>query len=436
MFVSYQPAASFQFTHIFVSHRLYRNHLERNLILFSSAEICDMDKAKGIVKEGWHPKERSLKQIVKREKDPHTQAKDHVSRPLGTLKDPSAFGPPPKNVNYHGGAAVPNAITPDRRGLGAPLSSQEIRAKEDAERREARAAEEAAMKPASPPVPYRADTSGLTTSNLPKPPVRRLEYDEQSSVSAAKPNPKPKPSLPPRLPPRQASILTVELPSPPPPYSATPEAASPRNGQINQGAAGRLAAAGVSVPGFGIGSDPQASRGTGVATGPPSGIQGSKPDNAQLSELQSRFSRFSAKSQDPESPGQGTTLAEKQAAVNTAQAFRNDPSSVSLSDAKNTAATANNFRERHGDQVNAGWKSANAFSKKHDVANRLNSYTAEEGTPSTSQTPQNPSSPVTASSSSFPLHKRAPPPPPQKPSFSSGGMKSPPPVPISSKPRT
>ena len=49
-----------------------------------------------------------------------SEEQEHVSRPLHTLKDPSAFGPPPKNVNYHGGAAVPDRTTPDPRGLGAP----------------------------------------------------------------------------------------------------------------------------------------------------------------------------------------------------------------------------------------------------------------------------------------------------------------------------
>ncbi|KAL8933540.1 MAG: hypothetical protein Q9211_005725 [Gyalolechia sp. 1 TL-2023] len=395
-----------------------------------------MDKVKGVAKEGWHPKERSLKQMIRREKNPHSQAQDHISRPLATLKDPNAFGPPPKNVNYHGGAAVPNAITPDRRGLGAPLTTQEIRAKEEAERREAQAAEEAAKKPASPPVPYRADTSGLTTSNLPKPPVRRLEYLDQSSASPARPNPKPKPSLPPRLPPRQGSIPTVQSSSPPPAYSATPEATSTQSGQINQGAVGRLAAAGVAAPGFGIGSNPQATRGTVAATTSPTGNQSPSTDNAQLSELQSRFSRFSTKSQITESPSQGTSLAEKQAAVHTAQALGDDPSSVSLSDARNTAATANNFRERHGDQVSAGWKSANALNKKHDIANRLDSYASQGGASSKTEVPQSPSNPTTGSSTSFPLHKRAPPLPPQKPSFSRGSATSPPPVPISSKPRT
>ncbi|KAL8825150.1 MAG: hypothetical protein Q9170_007911 [Blastenia crenularia] len=393
-----------------------------------------MDKVKGVAKEGWHPKERSFKQMLGRDKDPHRQAQDHVSRPLAALKDPNAFGPPPKNINYHGGAAVPNAITPDRRGLGAPLSTEEIRAKEEAERREARAAEEAARKPAPPPIPYRVDTSGLTTSNLPKPPVRRVEEDVQPPASPTRSNTRPKPSLPPRLPPRQGSTPIASSPSPPPPY--TPEPKFAQNGQINQGAASGLASAGVSVPGFGIGSNYLTAPSTHAATAPHTSVQKSSTDNAQLSGLQSRFSKFSTKGQSPETSSQGTTVAEKQAAVKTAQAFRNDPASVSLSDARNTAATANNFRERHGDQVSAGWQSANAFNKKHDVANRINSYASQEGDSSKVEGPQSSSVPPTSSSANMALHKRAPPPPPQKPSFMGKSTTSPPPVPLSSKPRT
>ncbi|KAI4112901.1 MAG: hypothetical protein LQ345_006022 [Seirophora villosa] len=396
-----------------------------------------MDKIKGVAKDGWHPKDRSIKQMLGREKDPYPQAKDHVSRPLATLKDPGAFGPPPKNVNYHGGAAALNTITPDRRGLGAPLSAQEIRAKEETERRETRAAEEAAGKPAPPPTPYRVDTSGLTTSNLPKPPVRRLDAGEQSPISPARPSTKPKPSLPPRLPPRQASTPTADSQSPPPPYSVTPTSDSTQPGHINQEAVGRLGSAGISVPGFDIGNNPRPERETEQAITSSTSAQNPGGANTQLSELQSRFSKISTKGQDSGWSDQGTTMAEKQAAVKTAQSFRNDPSSVSISDARATAATANNFRERHGDQVNAGWRSANAFNKKHDIANRVNTFASQGSTSSTAGVQENPSNPTTSpSSTSSPIHKRAPPPPPQKPSFSGGPAPSPPPVPFSSKPRT
>ncbi|KAL8674018.1 MAG: hypothetical protein Q9168_001550 [Polycauliona sp. 1 TL-2023] len=381
-----------------------------------------MEKAKDLAKSGWHPKgndggrRAQVAGWVGKGKDPHKPAEDHVSRPLATLKDPESFGPPPKNVNYHGGAAVPNAITPDRSGLGAPLTVQEIRAKEEADRREARAAEEAAMKPAPPPVPYRVNTSGLSTTNLPKPPVRRIDQGGQSPASEVRPSTKPKPSLPPRVPPRQGSMPLQNPTSPPPPYTSTPDAIPKQESRINQTAVNRLGSAGISVPGFGIGSSPSSThQNTGTASTPMED-QGSTVNNPQLSELQSRFSKLSSRPQDTGSPSQGTSLEDKQDAMRTAQSFRNDPSSVSLADAKNTAATANNFRERHGDQVNAGWKSANAMNKKYDIANRANSL-ASQTTPSGNGVPPDSGhtvSPTTLTS----LHKKAPPPPPQKPSFS------------------
>ncbi|KAI4190152.1 MAG: hypothetical protein LQ346_004976 [Caloplaca aetnensis] len=394
-----------------------------------------MDRVKGVAKDGWHSKDRRVNQMLGRNKGPQ-QAQDHVSRPLATLKDPESFGPPPKNVNFHGGAAVPNAITPDRRGIGAPLSAEEIQATEEAERRETRAAVEAARKPAPPPRPYRVDTSGLATTNLPKPPVRRLGEIEQSPASARGPITKPKPSLPPRLPPRRGSTPIADSSSPPPPYSATADVSSPQDGHINQAAAGRLGSSGVSVPGFGIGNSSLLGHDTEVRTASPTSNQRSSTDNAQLGELQSRFARFSARDQEPVSSSQGTSLAEKQAAVKTAQSFRNDPSSVSLSDARSTAGTANDFRERHGDQVSAGWKSANALNKKYDIGNRVNSLASQGTAPSTIGVQEVPSSPVSSPTTSLPLHKRAPPPPPQKPSLNGGSATSPPPVPLLSKPRT
>ena len=336
---------------------------------------------------------------------------------MTSLKDPGSFGPPPKNVNYHGGAAVPNAITPDRSGLGAPLSMQEIQANEEANRRE----EEAARKPAPPPVPYRVNTSGLSTSNLPKPPVRHIDQSDQSPAYSQRPSTKPKPSLPPKLPTRQGSIPSQNSTSPPPPYSAAPDTVPRQEFTINQGAVGRLGSAGVSVPGFSIGtSSPNARQNTG-ARSTQADDQGSTVNGPQLSELQSRFSKMSANCQDTGPPSQSTSLAEKQAALRTAQSFQNDPSSVSLADARNTAATANSFRERHGDQVNAGWKSANALNKKYDIANRANSFASQTSPP--------PSNEISTS------HKNPPPPPPQKPSFSGGPAASPPPVPLSSKPK-
>lgn len=60
-------------------------------------------------------REKGKKQIsgfIGRGKDSASEREEHVSRPLATLKDPSAFGPPPKHINYHGAAAMPKFVNP------------------------------------------------------------------------------------------------------------------------------------------------------------------------------------------------------------------------------------------------------------------------------------------------------------------------------------
>ncbi|CAD6574828.1 MAG: hypothetical protein ASARMPREDX12_006984 [Alectoria sarmentosa] len=360
-----------------------------------------MDRVKNVAKGGWHPQVRSehkhINQVagwVGHGKEPNSSLKptEHTSRPLASLKDPDAFGPPPKNVNFHGGAAVPNAATPDRRGMGAPLSAEEVRAKEAEEQRAAQAVE----KPAPPPVPYRANTTGLSTAGLPKPPVRRLENGEQSAT--ASPIAKPKPSLPPRLPPRQNSHPTTNAPSPPPDYSSATQQQPSQDSYLNQGALGRLGKAGVSVPGFGIGGGRGEQGGEGGSqasnpwrnesnSNPPSTSSLATAQSPSISGLQSRFGKLTtspttSSATQPPPPSQGTSFAQKQAALQTASQFRNDPSSITLSDARSSAATANNFRERHGEQAATGWKGANALNKKYDVANRVNGLAGQNGTAS------------------------------------------------------
>ena len=359
-------------------------------------------------------------------KAPQEEASEHVSRPLNTLKDPSSFGPPPKNVNYHGGAALPNQITPDRRGLGAPLSEEEIRTQEQARQEELRSEEEKNAR--GPPIPYRANTTGLATDNLPLPPTRRLE-----SPVGAPPKQSSKPSLPPRLPPRQNSNPTEFTPAPPPDYGA---ATNTEPAQLNKGSLNRLGKAGVSVPGFNIGggSNPwsnEPSRGPSPASPNSSGTQ---------NELQSRFARMSTTSPRPESSTEGTTLGQKQAAFKTAQSFHKDPSSVSLSDARSAASTANNFRERHGEQVASGMRSANGLNQKYGITNRLNSFASGGSASPKNETPP----PLAARTSSYDTtaaagKKKPPPPPPKKSQLQSSGTTSaspvPPPLPLSSKPR-
>lgn len=412
-----------------------------------------MPDFKGIAKGGWHPKgkdgtskeswrsdNKGINQVagwIGRGKDPNEKARDHVSRPLSTLKDPAAFGPPPKNVNYHGGAALPNQITPDTRGLGAPLSEDEIYAKQQAEEEAQREAEEAA-KPKGPPLPFRADTTGLSTANMPPPPGRRDGADGRSPAPA----PKPKPGLPPRLPPRQNSNPI----SPPPAYSGATNEPDSHKGILNQGSMSRLSAAGVSVPEFGIGKGRQPMPPPGPTS--PSRTSAASPVNsAQLSELQSCFSRLSSStSPKPENPSEGTTFAQKQAAVRTASAFREDPSSVSLGDARAAASTVNNFRERHGDQVKSGFQTANKLNSKYGIADKVGTY----GGISNTQTPE-PTNPqiemrnntISGHANGGPdvsvLGKKKPPPPPVKRVGLAGPAASqepiPPPIPLNSKPK-
>lgn len=237
--------------------------------------------------------------------------------------------------------------------------------------------------PPAPPRPYRVDTTGLSTSNLPPPP-RRADgaspahdgggpppppYTRSTVGASAKP---PPPSLPPRLPPRQNTASPVA------------ETSSRQAGFLNQGAMDRLGAAGVSVPGLGISGN----SGRPPLPPPSMGRSSPKPPSSAgsgMSELQSRFGRFGVGSgsspgsatggtASPPAPAQGTTWAQKQAALKTMSDFKKNPSSVSLSDARNAASTANNFRQRHGEQVASGVKTANGLDQKYGVSGKVGGY--------------------------------------------------------------
>lgn len=412
-----------------------------------------------ILKSGWHPKGKDgkakeswrgdfkgINQVsgwMGKGKSPVEQANSHQSRPLHTLKDPTAFGPPPKNVNYHGGAALPNQTTPDKSGWGAPLPQTELQREEEQRQAEIEAEEQAlAEEEAARKVPkaYTRDTTGLSTSHLPPPPGRRDGANGGSPAPtqlAIKGKP---PGLPPRLPPRQNSSPIAS----PPPTSNTP-LADPSRGILNQGALNRLGNAGVSVPAFGIGAKNTAN--TGPTSPPiPSGSPApaaSSSNNAQLNELQSRFSRLSSSSAPTSetAPNQGTTFAQKQAALKTASSFRNDPSSVSLADARTAASTANQFRERHGEQVKSGWQSANKLNAKYGIADKVSSYGSQvpsESSQTGSQQPEPAELPAMTPSPSL-LGKKKPPPPPMKRAGLSGNTVfspgAPPPIPLASKPK-
>ncbi|KAL1997945.1 hypothetical protein VTN02DRAFT_372 [Thermoascus thermophilus] len=384
-----------------------------------------MSGLRGVFKDGWHPKGREggreswrgdfkgLNQVTAwvgggKDKDTNDRSQ-HVSRPLSSLKDPASFGPPPKHIHYHGPGAAADRTTAERRGLGAPLSQEQIRQQQEAQRQAQAEAEEENAKPAPPPRPYRVDTTGLSTSNLPPPPTRTV----RPSAESVAPQPKPKPSLPPRLPPRTNSGLSQSA-TPPPAYSEV-QNPGPDQGGLNPDAVSRLGQAGVSVPGLGIG---------GRSAGAPAGADTDAPVN----ELQARLSQMSTQPPPP--------------ARRTPPNVGNDASSV---------APASGFRQRHGDQIEAGMNKIRGLNEKYGITKRFNSFVEDHRSPASAapgpgeQPPPQPPRPQAERTGSAAdraaLNKRKPPPPPpprKKPEMQSPSVRaraSPPPLPLDTKPR-
>ncbi|CEN62584.1 hypothetical protein ASPCAL09217 [Aspergillus calidoustus] len=404
-----------------------------------------MSGFKGIMKDGWHPKGRDGKKEGWRNdfkgvnqvagwmgkgKEKDDDRENHVSRPLASLKDPSSFGPPPKHIKYHGAGALPNETTPDRSGWGAPLSQEKInqqnRQRQEEEEEKKRKAEEAAKRP---PVPYRANRTGIDTSNLPPPPVRRVPTGSSESVPAS---PRPKPNVPPRVPPRtNTSTPTASYsPSPPPAYTPSPPAEQPQaaaDGYLNQAAASRLSQAGVSVPALGIGNKP-----SNPASPSTTGYVGQAPVN----ELQSRFSQLRTNSSPNTPPAPSPHLRQGE-----------QPPASSTANVSNARSAYNDFRSKHNDQIEAGKQKLSGLNQKYGITNRINSA-LESKSENAEQAPPVPPHPnlsrsTTTSSTdteSLARRKAPPPPPPQKKAELrstpvSAGSPAPPPLPLGTKPR-
>lgn len=409
----------------------------------------------------------------KGKKDSTAEDYEHRPLPIASLKNPEAFGPPPKRVD---GAATLNHLTPTQVEEGEGFEINAVRGTDDDSSQGSGSTKETSVgRKVPPPIPYRAKSASNLTTNAPKP-----------SLGVEGFKPKPKPSLPPRLPPRQISLSPQTPSSPPPAYSATlPPKAAGSNSFLNQGALKRLGSAGITVPELGIAAGSRASNlrqaddGNSKTRPSPVAAKGSDEPSSQLP----KFSDFASiqKAAGPGSASQGTSLAQKKAALKTATAFRKDPSSVSFADAKATASTMNNFRERHGQQVASGMKSANALNQKYDISSRLAGHDStlqnNGGTTSIAETdsiattpsstrsgwtsantlnqkyiqsnksgggassPPTPikdtpqlASPASNYASDFEIGgKRPPPPPPKK--ISSTATSTPPPIPLNSKPK-
>ncbi|GFF36303.1 hypothetical protein IFM61606_03675 [Aspergillus udagawae] len=389
------------------------------------------------LKEGWHPKGKSggkeswrgdfkgINQVagwMGKGKDRDSEQEQHVSRPLSSLKDPSAFGPPPKHIAAHGPGAVPNQTTPDRRGLGAPLSQEQTQHVQARQQEQNRAEEAEPQRPAGPPLPYRANTTGLNTDKLPPPPARRM-HSPASSVSSA--SSRPVPSVPPRIPPRMNPTPQSHPATPPPAYSPSEPASE---GLLNRGAVSHLSNAGVSVPALGIGHDRSS----------PSNTTAGVAGQASVDELQARFSQMrtsssQSPSQAPSPPVRGSTTQPESSAT----------------------STVNNLRERHNDKLQAGKERVQNLNDKYKITQRFNNFVDEKRSANTSisskqfrpppTTPHpNRSEPSSDSVEIDTLNRRKappPPPPPKKAAMrstpvngSSPSSPAPPPLPLSTKP--
>ena len=407
---------------------------------------------------------------------------NHVARPISELKDTSSFAPPPKRTAT-GLAPAPPRSTETRKVVAAPSRYQDPRGdvvapptkvsqshevaeyQEQQRQRHQQQQQVQEQEEPAPRGPYRVNTSGLSTDHLPPPPGRRDGADGRappppSYESATTTRPVPsnptaalaKPNLPPRLPPRTNSAS---------PTSSNSNSNNNSAGSlINQNAANRLGAAGVSVPGLGISNQRQ------PPPPPPAAAASKSPPPpprqraaSQVNELQNRFSRLKAgastdqaqsQPQAPrESPAEGTTWEQKQAAIKTASSFQKDPSSVSLADAKSAAGTANNFRQRHGDQVAAGMKSANSLNHKYGVSNKIGGFmgTGQQQQPEGQQTgvTSGPGNGMATAAVGLAGKKKPPPPPPPKkpglgatPSAATSAQPAvadqPPPIPLATRP--
>ncbi|OAX79277.1 hypothetical protein ACJ72_06406 [Emergomyces africanus] len=426
-----------------------------------------MSGLRGMVKDGWHPKGKDggkeswrgdfkgINQVagwVGKGKSNSDGRSERASRPLASLKDPASFPPPPKHINRLGGGVSSPTSASQRNGLGAPLTPSDIQSLQQREQEERQAEEVELSKKAPPPVPFRANTTGLTTDNFPPPPTRQLTASPGPAEQLrSKPTPKPKPSLPPRLPPRSAAHPSPS-PSPPPSYDSTPnKLVAP----VNESAIKRLGNAGVSVPSLGINRADSGQRETGMRSA------GSASPYAPQNELQARFSRMNTSSPTSTSPvttrpTEGTTLEQKEHAVRTAHSFGRDPTSVCTSDARSAASTARNFRERHSDQIDSGKKKLLQIDQKYGISKRINSFIEDQKSPAypDSQPPPHANaaySPQSSSPNAFnrpdleALNNRKPPPPPPPPKNPSlqalpvGGpppqVAPPPPLPLGTKPR-
>ncbi|KAI1430851.1 hypothetical protein GGR50DRAFT_690176 [Xylaria sp. CBS 124048] len=253
---------------------------------------------KDTVKSGWqYGKEGSsslrnqVKGLVNRG-DNAPKRDNHIAAPRSSLRDPSSFGPPPKHI----AARAPVAPRPaSSQATATATASATAPVKSTVEVSYHAQQTQHAVEQLAAPTPYRVDTTGLSTSHLPPPPARlpaHLPLPNSTAIAQAKTTAKSRipPSLPPRLPPRTENNTQS-------PVSTIAQAAN--QGSLNQEAINNLGAAGISVPGLGIGGGKTPLPQPAPRTRPAPHLAGSPTQTSsygQIDELQSRFARMGASS--------------------------------------------------------------------------------------------------------------------------------------------
>jgi hypothetical protein len=294
-------------------------------------------------------------------------------------------------------------------------------------------------------VPYRTDSTGLSTSQFTPPIARGVTADGTIVIRPTAPaNQKPKPQLPPRLPDRQNSSPKIGGLSQPPVYGSAVAESSSGGGQSSRASFNTLGAASVSASGLRTSSQEQSQKEykerpqlpARSSTGSSFKSPATPSDNPQLSELQSRFARMRASSSREEAPSQET--------MSTAQAVLQTSSSSSFQDglATNTtfgsrnAPASINFQERHGEQVARGLNSAANLNQKHELSGNAASYNGF-ARKNLHPRPESETPIVLRDNTVLPV-KKAPPPRPKKRAELLGisaAAGDAPPIPLSSKPR-
>ena len=127
---------------------------------------------------------------------------------------------------------------------------------------------------------------------------------------------------------------------------------------------------------------------------------------------------------------------------------RDDPSSPSTSGSGGIKSTVSDFRERHGDKIDTGKQKINGINEKYGISQRARDFVDnQKSAPSSGQRPPAPPRPQPSSPSvSSPVDaetvsrkKPPPPPPPKRAEIRASSVNepaaTPPPLPLSTKPR-